>query len=54
MKTTKTLFSILILLVFFTINSYGQDDREKWSLVSAQGKVTEINKETRDITLMGS
>ena len=54
MKTTKTLFSILILLAFFTINSYGQDDREKWSLVSAQGKVTEINKETRDITLMGS
>src|SRR5210317_2008537 len=54
MKTTKTLFSILILLAFFTINSYGQDDREKWSLISAQGKVTEINKETRDITLMGS
>jgi hypothetical protein len=54
MKTTKTLFSILILFAFFTINTYGQDDREKWSLVSAEGKVTEINKETRDITLMGS
>lgn len=54
MKTIKTLFSILILLAIFTINTYGQDDREKWSLVSAQGKVTEINKETRDITLMGS
>jgi len=54
MKTTKTLFSILILLTFFSINTYGQDDREKWSLVTAQGKVTDINKETRDVTLMGS
>jgi hypothetical protein len=53
MKTTKTLFSILILFAFFTINTYGQDNREKLSLVSAQGKVTAINKETREITLMG-
>lgn len=60
MKTTKTYFSILILIIFFSISTYGQDNndtrppKEKWSLITAQGKVTAIDKETRDITLMGS
>ena len=53
MKTIKTLLSILLLVALFSINSYGQDDKEKWSLVTAQGKVTAINKDTREITLMG-
>lgn len=53
MKTTKTAFYILILFAFISINSYGQEDKEKWSLVTAQGKVTAINKDTREITLMG-
>lgn len=60
MKTTKAYFSILILLIFFSTNTYGQDTKEtrspkeKLSLVTIQGKVTEINKETRKITLMGT
>lgn len=56
MKTTKSYFSILILLAFFTISTFAQETRppkEKWSLVTAQGKVTAINKDTREITLMG-
>ena len=59
MKTTKTYFSILILLIFFSTNTYGQDikdtrpPKEKLSLITTQGKVTEINKETRKVTLMG-
>jgi len=52
MKTIKT-FSILLLLALFSFKSYAQDSREKLSLVTAQGKITEINKDTREITLMG-
>lgn len=60
MKTPKTYFSVLILFILFSINTNGQDikdsksQKEKWSLVTAQGKVTAVNKETREITLMGS
>ena len=59
MKTTKTYFSILILLIFFSSYTFGQDikdtrpPKEKLSLITTQGKVTEINKETRKVTLMG-
>ncbi|MDX5584922.1 MAG: hypothetical protein QNK20_08295 [Aureibaculum sp.] len=59
MKTTKAYFSILILLIFFSTNSYSQvikdtrPPKEKLSLITTQGKVTEINKETRKVTLMG-
>jgi len=56
MKTFKTFFLILILISFFTSISNAQETRppkEKWSLVTAQGKVTAINKDTREITLMG-
>ena len=56
MKTTKTFFSILTLFCFLSLNISAQETRpakEKWSLVTAQGKVTAINKDTREITLMG-
>ena len=60
MKTTKTYFAILILLTFFNFTSYAQVEketmapREQVSLETAQGRVTAINKDTREITLMKS
>ena len=60
MKTTKTYFAILILLTFFNFTSYAQVEketmapREQVSLETAQGRVTAINKDTREITLMQS
>jgi hypothetical protein len=60
MKTPKIYTILLVVFAFVTINSYGQDkeqtrpDREAWDQVSMQGTVTEINSETRDITLMGT
>ena len=50
----------LIVLFLFSANSYSQVSqdsvpaREKWNLVAMQGTVTEIVKETRDITLRGT
>ena len=49
-----------MVFAFMTINVYSQDDeqtrpdREKWEQISAQGTVTAINNETREITLMGT
>lgn len=60
MKTTKIYSLVLIAFIFLSINVYAQEDqdigtsREKWSLVTLQGTVTDIVKETREITLMGS
>ncbi len=60
MKTPKIYSLVLIAFIFLGINVYAQEDqdigtsREKWSLVNLQGMVTEIVKETREITLMGS
>ena len=60
MKTTKIYSLVLIAFIFLGINVYAQEDqdigtsREKWSLVTLQGMVTDIVKETREITLMGS
>ncbi len=59
MKTK--LFSILvfgILIHFSTIGSAqeGTENRppkEKWSLVQLEGRVTDINKDTREVTVMG-
>ena len=56
MKTIKNIALALIGLLLLAINVYGQEGqppREKWSLVAMEGTVTEIVKETRDITLMG-
>ncbi len=60
MKTPKIYAIIFMALAFVTINTYGQDkettrpDREKWDQVEMQGTVTEINPETRELTLMGT
>lgn len=59
MKTSYLNSIVLIVFTFVTINVYAQDDqdsrqpKEKWDLVISQGTVTEIVKETREITLMG-
>ena len=56
MKTLKIYSLVLIAFTFLTINVYGQDNRppkEKWNLVTMQGTVTSIVKETREVTLMG-
>jgi len=59
MKTLKNYLVVLIVLMFITINVYGQENqdnrppKEKWSLVVMQGTVTDIVKETREVTLIG-
>jgi len=57
MKTFKKSFPIFILVALITISSFAQDvrpSREKWNLISTQGTVNSINKETREVELMGS
>ncbi|MDG1804204.1 hypothetical protein [Flavicella sp.] len=54
----KNLFfsTILILLVqisFAQVIQEEQPSKERWNLVSSEGTVTKINKETRELTLMG-
>ncbi len=48
---------LALALLFITGVLYAQDEkrppREKWFEESIEGTITEINKETRDITLMG-
>jgi len=58
MKNIKYYFvQMAILLVAF--NAYSQDGndirpaKEKWSLIAMEGTVTEILKDTREVTLMG-
>lgn len=59
MKSVKIYAVACIVLVITTIDVFGQEKKdnrppkEKWSLVTMQGKVTSIVKETREITLMG-
>jgi len=59
MKTPNINSIVLIALIFITINVYGQENqdsrppKEKWNLVTAQGTVTAISKETRKVTLLG-
>ena len=57
MKTTKIYAIVIIMIASLTGSIYAQDkrpSREKWEEVSMQGTVTEINAETREITLMGT
>jgi len=57
MKSTKIYAIVFIAMTFLWVDSYAQEkrpSREKWDQVSMQGTVTEINAETREITLMGS
>lgn len=57
MKTLKIYLIALIAFAFINVNGQESTDnrppREKWSLVTMQGTVTEVVKETRAITLMG-
>lgn len=47
---------ILLALAFVTLGSYGQDiaPREKMEQVTMMGTVTDLNAETREITLMNT
>lgn len=60
MKTSNFYSILLIAFCFLTINAFGQDEkdemapREKWTLQTTQGTIKAINKETREITLMGT
>ena len=60
MKMPKNYSIALIVLFLISANAYSQvsqdsvTPREKWNLVAMQGTVTEIVKETRDITLRGT
>ncbi len=55
-----TIFTLnLFLFAFLSHSVYGQDmdnnqpPKEKWNLAATEGTVTEIKKETREITLKG-
>ena len=57
-NNSLTLFSIslVLLLSFASTAQVIQDtkpDRERWDLISSEGTVTKIDKNTREITLMG-
>lgn len=57
MKTTKIYAIVIIMIASLTGSIYAQDkrpSREKWEEASMQGTVTDINAETREITLMGN
>jgi len=60
MKMPKIYSLVLIAFMLLSTNTFSQEDqesrpaREKWNLVAMQGTVTEIVKETRDITLQGT
>ncbi|MEL4455663.1 hypothetical protein [Lutimonas vermicola] len=57
MKATKIYAIVLLVMTSLTFSAYAQDkrpSREKWNEVSMQGTVTEIDAETREITLMGN
>jgi hypothetical protein len=60
MKILKIYSLVLIGIMLISTNAFSQEDqdnrpaREKWNLVTMQGTVTEIVKETRDITLQGT
>jgi hypothetical protein len=53
----SSFYSTAVVAILISINAFGQEDarppKEKWDLVDMRGTVTEISKETRDITLIG-
>ena len=59
MKTLTNLICLVLLFTFFSFPVNGQETledqppKEKWSLATTKGTVTEINSETREITLKG-
>jgi len=58
MKTSKVYSFVLIAFILISYNAFSQEKksgatRERYHLESKKGTVTAINKETRDITLLG-
>lgn len=58
MVIPKTYILSLALIALLSLNVQAQKEdelptREKWELVEMEGKVTDINKETRALTLIG-
>ncbi len=59
MKRLRIISVLQIAFAFIFTNIYGQETqgvqppREKWNLVTMEGTVTEIMKDTREVTLMG-
>ena len=60
MKSITKNWVYLIAFLLITTAGFSQDtetkleDKEKWELVEMQGTITEINKETREISIIGS
>lgn len=57
MKSTKFYVIVFLVMTFLWVDTSAQEkrpSREKWDQVTMQGTVTEINSETREITLMGA
>lgn len=57
MKSTKIYAIVFLVMTFLWVDTYAQEkrpSREKWDQISMQGTITEINAETREITLMGT
>ena len=56
MKSLKNFTLVLTAFILLSINAHSQEKmpaKEKWSMITMEGTVTEIVKETREITLMG-
>ena len=57
MKTRKVYSFVLIAFVLITFNAFSQEKKagtkERYHLEARKGTVTAINKETREVTLMG-
>ncbi|HLV40526.1 hypothetical protein [Xanthomarina sp.] len=60
MKSITNTWVYVILFSLMTSVSFAQNmdktlqDKEKWELVETQGTITAINKETRDISIIGT
>ena len=50
---SKRIIYTLIITLFFGCQSVAQEDREKWISEDITGIVTSVNKETREITVVG-
>ncbi len=49
----KRFIYTLIVALFFSYQSVAQDERERWIAEEVTGIVTSVNKETREITVVG-
>ncbi len=60
MKTPKIYSLVLFVIMLMSVNVNAQENqdrrpsKEKWDQVTMQGTVTEINADTRELTLMGT